>query len=300
MLVEMYVEIDDFCKSDPRILKMWDISRPGPKSKLTLSEVMTILIHYHQKSYKHFKSYYTEYILGHIASDFPDAVSYNRFIELIPRTLLPMCLYLNYRCSLSRQTGIYYIDSAPWSACHVKRVHQHKVMRGFANWGKTSTGWFYGMKYHLVTNHYGELMNFYLSSGNISDANAKVLYFLTKDLKGWLFGDRGYLLNEEKKTFLEKDGLLQIFAKCRKNMKKQKISVEHKLWIRKRGIIESVIDITKSDCNATHTRHRSPYNAFTNLFAALVAYCLRTEKPKTSINLEARLLQIPEKYSQAA
>ena len=300
MLVEIYVEIDDFCKTDERILKAWSKAKPGPSPKLSLSEVMTILVYYHHQSYKNFKSYYTEYVQNHLKQDFPDLVSYNRFIELVPRAFLPMCLFLNYRCSLSTATGIYFIDSAPWKVCHPKRAHQHKVMRGFSQWGKTSVGWFFGLKYHLVINQNGELMNFYISSGNVSDANAKVLFLLTKNLKGWLFGDRGYLLNIEKRDLLERDGLLHIFSKCRKNMKKQNIGLEPSLWIRKRGVIESVIDITKNTCNAVHTRHRSPENAFTNLLASLVAYSFLPKKPSTVINLEARLLPIPKSCEMAA
>jgi len=300
MLVEIYVEIDDFCKTDDKILKAWSGAKPGPSPKLTLSEVMTILVYYHHKSYKNFKSYYTEYVQKNLQQDFPDLVSYNRFIELVPRAFLPMCLFLNYRCSLSKATGIYYIDSAPWKVCHHKRAHQHKVMRGFSQWGKTSVGWFYGLKYHLVINQKGELMNFYISSGNVSDANALVLFHLTKNLKGWLFGDRGYLLNEEKRDLLERDGLLRIFSKCRKNMKKQNIGLEPSLWIRKRGVIESVIGITKNTCNAVHSRHRSPENAFTNLLSSLVAYSFLPKKPSTVINLEARLLPSPKSCELAA
>jgi len=294
MLVEIYVEIDDFCKTDERIFKAWSKAKPGPAPKLTLSEVMTILVNYHHQSYKNFKSYYLEYVQKRLRTDFPDLVSYTRFIELIPRAFLPMSLFLNYRCSLSEPTGIYYIDSAPWHVCHPKRAHQHKVMLGFSQWGKTSVGWFYGLKYHLVTNQKGELMNFYISAGNVSDANAKVLFLLTKNLKGWLFGDRGYLLSAAKRDLLERDGLLRIFSKCRKNMKKQDIRVEPSLWIRKRGVIESVIAITKSTCNAVHSRHRSPENAFTNILASLVAYSFLPKKPSTIINLEARLLPKPK------
>lgn len=300
MLVEIYVEIDDFCKSDPIISQMWNISRSGRRCGLTLSEIMTIVVHYHHKSFKNFKSYYLEYVLKELQNDFPDLVSYTRFIELIPRAFRPLCLFLNYRCSLSEKTGIYYIDSAPWRVCNHKRAHQHKVMRGFADWGKTSVGWFFGLKYHLITNQNGELMKFYVSSGNISDANAKVLHLLTKDLFGWLFGDKGYLLNEAKRTLIERDGLLKVFSKSRKNMKKQNIPVEASLWIRKRGVIESVIDITKNTCNSVHSRHRSPINAFANLFAGLVAYTFRPYKPSTKINLEARLLPMPKNVASAA
>lgn len=297
MLVEIYVEIDDFCKTNQEIirksLRESGLIKKAHPCRLSLSEVMTILVHYHQSYYKDFKHYYTEYVQQDLKRDFPDLVSYTRFVELIPRAFLPLCLFLSYRCRLSKRTGIYYIDSAPWAACHPKRAHQHKVMRGFAQWGKTSVGWFFGLKYHLIVNQFGELMNFYISAGNVSDNNAKVLFLLTKDLLGWLFGDKGYLLSQAKKELLEREGALRIFTKCRKNMKKQDMPLAATLWIRKRGIIESVIDLTKNACDAVHSRHRSPVNAFSNLFAALVAYSFRQRKPSTKIKLEAHLLSVP-------
>lgn len=304
MLVEIYVEIDDFCKTHQeliqRLLKESGLVKKNHPSKLNLSEVMTILIYYHQSWYKDFKHYYQEHVQTDLRRDFPDLVSYHRFVELIPRALLPMCLFLNYRCSLSKRTGIYYIDSAPWQVCHPKRAQQHQVMKGWAQWGKTSVGWFYGLKYHLIVNQFGELINFYVSSANKFDSNAKILFVLTKNLLGWLFGDKGYLLSEAKRALLERHEALKIFSKCRKNMKKQDIPVEARLWLKKRGIIESVIALTKQQCDAVHSRHRSPINAFVNLFAALTAYTFRQRKPSTNINLEARLLPWPKDLPKAA
>lgn len=304
MLVEIYVEIDDFCKSHAKnirqsLLNLGLLKKQHP-CRLCLSEIMTILVHFHQSHYKEFKHYYVDYVQTRLQNDFPDLVSYNRFVELIPRALLPMCMFLNYRCSLSKRTGIYYIDSAPWQVCHVKRAHQHKVMRGFAQWGKTSVGWFYGLKYHLVVNQLGELINFRLGPASTADNHAKLLFSLTKDLLGWLFGDKGYLLSQVKKDLLERNGALKIFSKCRKNMKKQQIEVEPKLWLAKRGIIESVINQTKNECQAVHSRHRSATNAFVNLYAALTAYTFRANKPSTQINLEARLLPQPDRKAKAA
>lgn len=304
MLTEIYVEVDDFCKKHEQIIKNWlksaGLLKKHYQTQLSLSEVMTILIYYHHSHYKDFKHYYTKYVCGDLRRDFPQLVSYNRFVELIPRALLPLCMFLKHRCLQSQKTGIYFIDSTPWAVCHPKRAHSHKVMRGLASWGKTSVGWFYGLKYHLVINQFGELINFHITQGGTADNKAVVLFTLTKDLMGWLFGDKGYLLSEEKRELLERDGLLKIFSKCRKNMKSNSIPLEASLWLKKRGLIESVIDQTKNICDAAHTRHRSSFNALANLFAALTAYSFFQKKPKTKINLQARLIEQPHPLAVVA
>jgi len=58
---------------------------------------------------------------------------------------------------LGKQTGIYFIDSMIVKVCPIKREKQHKVFRGLAQKGKSSMGWFFGFKLHLVINDHGEL-----------------------------------------------------------------------------------------------------------------------------------------------
>ncbi len=304
MLVEIYVEVDDFCKENEEIIQKWlkssGLVKKSHTSSLTLSEVMTILIYYHFSNYKNFKSYYLEHVCTDLRRDFPELVSYGRFVELTPRALLPMFMFLLHRCSKGRRTGIYYIDSSAWPVCHPKRAHCHKVMRGFCDWGKTSVGWFYGLKYHLIVNQFGELINFHVTQGSTPDNRARLLFQLTRKLMGWVFGDKGYLLSEEKRAMLERDGELRVFSKCRKNMAKQDMPLEASLWVRKRGIVESAIDITKHGCDAVHTRHRSVTNAFVNLFSSLVAYSFIHRKPTTRINIESRMIGKPTQLAKAA
>jgi hypothetical protein len=299
MLVEIYFEIDEFVKRHNDFIyqllrESGQYTRAYP-CKLSLSEIMTILVYYHYSHYKCFKRYYTEHVAKVLGKDFPDLVSYNRFVELIPRALYPMCLFVAYKTKQSRKTGLYFIDSPPLEVSHPKRAHQHKVFKGWASWGKTSKGWFYGLKYHLVINQYGELMSFYVSSGNISDTNAKVLFLLTNKLKGYLFGDKGYLMNPEKKSFIEHEGRLSCITKSRSNSRNApELSPEQQSWLKKRG----VIDLQKEHMNIEHSRHRAPLNGFTHIYAALAAYTFYPDKPKAFVENEQQL--IPEHLNQAA
>ncbi|GAB3991939.1 IS982 family transposase [Spirosoma daeguense] len=294
MLTEIYVDVDDFCKAKmTRIAKALHHCGAYKKvhpSQLTLSEVMTILVYYHLSPYKNFKAYYTRHVCQDLKRDFPDVVSYDRFVALIPRALIPLMLYLAYRCQRSLRTGIYYIDATPLAACHPKRAHQHRTLKGFAAWGKTSVGWFFGLKVHLLINHLGQIVHVRISNGSTHDAHPKLLFDLTNDVAGWVFGDKGYLLNVEKQAFVEYEGQVFFWAKPRQGMKAPELPLAAKRWAKKRSLIETVIGQTKGVCNLEHTRHRSACNAFVNVYASLVAYSFYERTPVANVDLSDRLL----------
>jgi Transposase DDE domain len=299
VFIEIYVEVDDFCKQNfvllTKALRHCGLYKKNhPSHQLTRAEVTTILVYYPLSPYKHFNVFYTNHRQTDLKRNFPDLVSYDRFGALIPRALVPMMLFLAHRCQRSLRTGIYYIDSTPIETSHPKRAHQHEVFKGFAEWGKTSAGWFFGLKVHLLINHLGQLVSVRITSGSVHDSHPKVLFDLTKQLVGWVFGDKGYLLNAEKKAFVEGSGELHWAAKPRQGMKAADWPLAAKRYAKKRGIIETVIRQTKSVCDLEHSRHRSATNGFVNLYSALVAYTYYERKPSARVDLSDRLLTSDE------
>ena len=143
-------------------------------------------------------------------------------------------------------------------------------------------GWFYGFKLHLVCNEKGELLSFYLTKGNVDDRNLKHIKQLCKELFGKLFADRGYI-GQVLWQMLFADGI-QLFTKLRKNMKGHIMSLEDKILLRKRAIIETVNDQLKSHCQIEHSRHRDVNNFIVNILSALTAYCFFPKKP--ALNLQ--------------
>src|SRR5918999_3462481 len=133
-LIAMFCDIDDFCKwFEP--LYMQRLLQDGQRHRhrqgqLALSEIMTIIVYFHSSHYRDFKHYYTEYVATHLRPYFPALVSYNRFVELMPRALVPLCTYLHTRTG--RCTGITFVDSTPLAVCHTKRIARHKVFREWA------------------------------------------------------------------------------------------------------------------------------------------------------------------------
>ena len=289
-ILPVFCDIDDFCQFfEPlwkrRLLCEGERQRDRPAS-LCLSEVMTIIVMFHASAYRNFKAYYTEQVLKHYAAAFPHLTSYQRFVELMPRALVPMCGYLQTRkgeCS-----GISFIDSTSLKVCHNRRIHSHKVFEGCARRGKTSVDWFFGFKLHLVINDCGELLSVRLTPGNVDDRRA--VPAMVQELFGKLFGDKGYISQTLFET-LYMDGV-QLVTKLKTNMKNRLVSIFDKIMLRKRAIIESVVDQLKNISQIEHTRHRSVANYFVNLLAGLVAYTWREKKPSLNIRVKERL-QLP-------
>ncbi|TYP81948.1 DDE family transposase [Nitrosomonas communis] len=88
-------------------------------------------------------------------------------------------------------------------------------MAEFAARGKTSVGWFYGFKLHLVINDQGELLGVKITAGNVDDRDP--VPELTRSLFGKLFGDRGYISRSLFEQLWEQG--VQLITKVRKNMK---------------------------------------------------------------------------------
>jgi transposase len=151
------------------------------------------------------------------------------------------------------------------------------MFAGLASRGKTSTGWFFGFKLHLVINDRGELLNVLLTPGNIDDR--KPVPQLVRKLFGKIFGDKGYISKELYEQLLQTFGV-QLVTKLRSNTKNQlPMTWSDRILLRKRAIVESVIDQLKNISQIEHSRHRSVGNFLVNLLCGLIAYAHQPKKP---------------------
>lgn len=280
-LIAIFCDIDDFCKAfEPiytrRLLHVGQRQRTR-QTTLALSEILTLLVYFHWSHYRTFKHYYTEYVMAHLHPYFPQLVGYHRFVELMPRALVPLCCYLSTR--KGRCTGIAFIDSTPLAVCDNHRIATHRVFEGIATRGKTSMGWFYGFKLHVIVNDEGELLAFRVTPGNVDDRQP--VQKLTAGLGGQLFGDRGYISQALHDILLSQG--LELLTKIRKNMKNRVMRLWDKLLLRKRALIETVNDQLKNISQIEHTRHRSVTGFIVNVVAGLIAYSHRPKKPSLGL-----------------
>ena len=238
---------------------------------------MTLIIHYHQSGYENFKWFYQRHLLRNLITAFPNLPSYNRFIELLPDILVPLTVFMQSRCGKS--TGIAFIDSTPLCVCKKIRIPRHKTFKQDAQRGKSSTGWFYGFKLHIIVNECGEILSFSITKGHVDDREP--VPKLAKQLIGKLFGDRGYISKKLTELLAIKD--VELITTLKKNMKPKVIAAFDALVLRKRCIIETINDQLKNIFQLEHSRHRSLTNYMINVVACLVAYSYQDKKPALNL-----------------
>ena len=280
-LEERFCEFDDFCKA---VRKEWEAmlltdgtgpsGRHGPNGGLCDSEIMTLLVLYHSSRFKNFKTFYNGIVLGPLKKYFPGAPCYERFLTLTKRVWALLAFFLASRAG--QKTNIYYIDSTPLPVCHNRRIAKHKVFAGLAARGKTSMGWFFGFKLHLVFNHRREIVALKLTPGNVSDTTP--VPELTKDLIGKLFGDKGYIGKKLTEELLRRG--LALMTRVRGNMKSLPVSFFDKALLNGRNIAETIIGHIKEFSSLRLPKHRSVFNAFTHITAAIIAYQIDPLPPR--------------------
>lgn len=281
-IVEIFCEIDDFCKGwiesqQERVLPNPMRKRRRP-CRLSMSEVMTIMVLFHLSHYRTFKDYYRDCVEQDWRGYFPNLVSYHRLLELESSALILLSAYLLHKAG--KATGLYYVDSTCLKVCHNRRIKRHRTFKGIAERGKTSVGYFFGFKLHLVVNHKGELMSFCVTRGNVDDRQP--LDRLFKGLQGLGAGDKGYVSKKHEEQLAAQG--LRLITKVRRNMKKRVLNAFEKYFLSQRGLVETIIDQLKAICQIEHTRHRKPDNFVVNLLAGLAAYVLRPRKPQLKLN----------------
>lgn len=288
-ITEIFCICDDFCKNfDAEVNKHAVESSKyhgcgKRKPKISDAEIITILILFHTNTFRNFKHYYIYFVQVHKHDLFPSAPSYCRFVTLMKRIGVKLAFFLKM-CLLGECTGISFVDSTCIPVCHNKRIGRNKVFNGFAERGKSTMGWYFGFKLHLLCNERGDILNFVLTKANIDDRNELIFKEFEKDLFGKLYADKGYISQNLFKILWQND--IHLVTGLRSNMKNKLLSLWDKLMLRKRSVIETINDIMKNVAQLVHSRHRSLDNFLVNILSVLAAYCFFDKKPSINVDFE--------------
>jgi Transposase DDE domain len=212
----------------------------NPRSRIWSNSRLSKASARHGSQFKYLKSFYNGVVGEVLRRYFPGLPCYERFVALQQGVLIPLLCFL---CShLGQRTGIYYIDSTALAVCHNRRIGRHKTFAGLAARGKTSMGWCFGFKLHLVFNHVNEIVAVKLTPGNVHDGAP--VEQLTQNLTGKLFGDKGYLGKKLAAALLKR--ALALLTTVRKNMKALPLTSTDKLLLNARNMVETIIDHLKA------------------------------------------------------
>ncbi len=280
-LVEIYCDVDDFCQ---RFLPEWEkqllasgMRKRRRAGRMQASEIMTIIILFHQSNHRDFKNYYKGFITHFYADAFPELLSYTRFLEVMPSMVVPLCSYFAYL--KGKPTGIAFVDSTSLKVCHNLRIPRHRVFDGIAKRGRGTMGWFYGFKLHLIINHQGDILAVKITPANTDDR--KPVADMCQSVVGKLYGDKGYISHALAEELFEQG--VEFVTNVRKNMKARAYSLWDRAMLSRRFIIETINDQLKNISQIEHSRHRSVHGFMLNLIAGLIAYCLRENKPALNL-----------------
>lgn len=287
-VIEIFYMADEYSKKFTEVRQKYSLEgerndgrrRRNKPNRMSDAEIMVILILFHTGGFRCFKHFYLEYVSRHMRHLFPVLSSYSRFVELEKEVALCLALFIK-DVLLGKCTGISFTDSTALRVCHIKRMHSHRTFSGLAQKGKTTMGWFYGFKLHLIINDRGEILNFMITPGNTDDRDPLRNERYVQDIRGKLCGDRGYI-GKALFEMLFINGI-QLVTRVRNNMKNMLMCAEDKILLRKRAVIETVNDELKNIAQIEHSRHRSFNNFIVNILSAIAAYCFFPKKPSVDV-----------------
>lgn len=274
---DIFCLVDEFCKDFTKTTQPFLLGNSSKRPPImSQSEIISICLLFHLSGFRCFKHFYLFYVQRHMRAEFPHTVSYNRFVELSQSVLMPMTIFLK-TCCLGRCTGISFVDSTPIRVCNNKRIKRNKVFKGIAEVGRSTMGWFYGFKLHIVISDKGEILNFAITQANVDDREPLKNENFLREVFGKLFADKGYISEKLANILFVND--IHLITSIRNNMKNSLMTMSDKIMLRKRSVIETVNDELKNICQVEHSRHRSFANFITNIVAGLIAYSFFPKKP---------------------
>ena len=132
-IITLFCEIDDFFLDYERWMapqclpEAAAIETRGRPRQLHPSEVMTILIAFHQSNYRTFKHFYLKHVCVYWGAAFPHLVSYSRFVQLKKEVLTLLRLY--FATILGDCGGVSFVDSTRLRVCDNRRISSHRVFK---------------------------------------------------------------------------------------------------------------------------------------------------------------------------
>ena len=205
-LTELYAFVDDFLATHPDLMH-WRQS-PHDKPRFADSEVLTLALLQGCLGVASLKQTY-RLVAANYRSAFPRLCSYPQWIARLHALAGVLSALLQATTQrLNGSAAFYLLDAKPLPVCHPVRHRRVRLLREEGAWfGKTSKGWFFGFKLHVLRHIDGRIVNLVLTPGNWDD-RAPVLALLEGVEGGVTLGDLGYRGKQRAEEWSEEVGML--------------------------------------------------------------------------------------------
>jgi hypothetical protein len=278
ILIMIYCFVDDFMKGALVSIKH-AIERPGKnrpplkKHNLSLAELASLAIFRFFTGHRNWKDFYRHLKTYH-KQDFPNIPDYKNFLEAINMlsglAMLMLQGFMNVFNRITGDNGLKFTDSTKIEVCKIKREFSHKVCFGLASKSKSTMGWFYGFKLHIICNELMQILNLKITTA--TDDEREILEQMWNNIFGMIIADAGYVSKRlEKKAW----GLGKfLLTGVRANMKKIMTETEHQL-LKLRQLVETVFSVLKLRMGLETSLPRSPLGYFAHYIWCITAYQLK-------------------------
>jgi len=278
ILVMIFCFVDDFVKIAigqlRHALKRPDSDNPPiKKHNLSIAELVSLAIFRFFTGHRDWKAFYYHVKTYH-AKDFPNLPDYKNFVvamnALAPFALLMLEAFMRAFRNQTLVSDPKFVDGMKLEVCKIKREFSHKVCKGLATKSKSSMGWFYGFRLHIICNELMQILNIRIATATVDER--KALEQMWNKIFGMIIADAGYV----SKNLQEKGAKLgkQLLAGARANMKKLMTQTQHHL-LKLRQYVETVFSVLKLRFGIETSLPRSPLGYFAHYIWCLAAYQLK-------------------------
>lgn len=266
MIPAIYTKLKSIVTHLSQTFKLFDETpKTGRPQKISQRDALTLSLYQHQSTRATKKSVY---------EDFKEVLrcSYKTLVVAMNKAALASLrlLFLIMRLGKKHAHLVKYTDATDIPVCLKKNADSHKTMRQFAGFGRSSKGWFYGLKMTLTRDYEGRILAVRFTAPGTNDRD--IFREINKDITGIIAADAGYVSKE-----LEQDMNIEnqrwILIRPYKTMKKLMTTWQEELY-KGRFSIEFDFRNLKLFHGLVTSLPRSVEGYLANYMHALVSYAL--------------------------
>lgn len=275
ILITIYAFVDDFVKTllsniQPELMSPTRGVPPTKKHNLSIAELVSLGIFRFFIGHRNWKDFY-RHITTYHAKDFPALPTYQNFIASLNKlsafAAIMLHGFMHVFKQFTPQLSPKFADATKLEVCRIKREFTHKVVKEYASKSKSTMGWFYGFKLHIICNELMQILGLKITTATLDDR--KGLAMIWNDIFGMIVADAGYVgANWMTKA---KNLGKHLFTCVRANMKKLMTSIQHQL-VKMRQCVETVFSVLKLRFGLETSLPRSPLGYFAHYVWCLTAY----------------------------